>query len=254
MINGQGPFRFMVDTGANHSAVALRITQALHLNPGSSASVILNGVTGSALVPTVHVDRLQAGDLVLEQRQLPVLEYVLANADGILGVEGFADKRIVVDFEHDRITIARSRNQRAPFGYVEIPVKLRFGRLLIIDVAIGRVHAKGVIDTGSEATLGNRALAREIGVRVNPRKPPTEVFGATQELQHGSSVTIPQISLGGTHIANASVTFGDLYVFRLWELERQPAVLIGMDVLGKLGTLVIDYRRRELQIKLPRTG
>jgi predicted aspartyl protease len=251
-INGQGPFRFMVDTGASHSAIALRVAQSLHLTAGSSASMTLNGVTGTASVPAVQVDRLQAGDVVLEHRQLPVLEYVLANADGILGVEGFEDKRILVDFERDLITISRSRSQRPAFGFSVVPVKLRFGRLLVIDVAVGGIRAKGVIDTGSEATLGNSALARELGLRVNPKKPPTEVFGATPDLQHGASVTIPQISLGEMHITNASVTFGDLYVFKLWELERQPAMLIGMDVLGKLGTLVIDYRRRELQIKLPR--
>jgi hypothetical protein len=30
-------------------------------------------------------------------------------------------------------------------------------------------------------------------------------------------------------------------------------MLIGMDVLGLLDTLVIDYRRKELQVKLPRS-
>jgi len=30
----------------------------------------------------------------------------------------------------------------------------------------------------------------------------------------------------------------------------QPAILIGMDTLGLLDTLIIDYRRHELQIRL----
>ena len=32
----------------------------------------------------------------------------------------------------------------------------------------------------------------------------------------------------------------------------EPALLIGMDVLGLLDTLIIDYRRKELQVKLRR--
>jgi hypothetical protein len=32
-------------------------------------------------------------------------------------------------------------------------------------------------------------------------------------------------------------------------MQDEPAVLIGMDILGLLDTLVIDYRRMELQIK-----
>jgi hypothetical protein len=34
--------------------------------------------------------------------------------------------------------------------------------------------------------------------------------------------------------------------------QTQPAVLIGMDVLGILDTLVIDYKRRELQVRTRR--
>jgi hypothetical protein len=36
-------------------------------------------------------------------------------------------------------------------------------------------------------------------------------------------------------------------------MTQEPAMLIGMDVLGLLDTLVIDYRRKELQLKLPRS-
>jgi hypothetical protein len=32
-------------------------------------------------------------------------------------------------------------------------------------------------------------------------------------------------------------------------MSDRPAVLIGMDILGLLDTLVIDYRRMELHIK-----
>jgi hypothetical protein len=35
-------------------------------------------------------------------------------------------------------------------------------------------------------------------------------------------------------------------------LTDEPAMLIGMDVLGLLDTLVIDYRRKELQMKIRR--
>jgi len=38
-------------------------------------------------------------------------------------------------------------------------------------------------------------------------------------------------------------------VFRIWNLEREPAILIGMDLLGTVERLIIDYRRREVQIK-----
>ena len=46
--------------------------------------------------------------------------------------------------------------------------------------------------------------------------------------------------------------FSDLHIMDHWQLNSKPALIIGMDVLGSLDTLVIDYRRNELQIKTRR--
>ena len=53
----------------------------------------------------------------------------------------------------------------------------------------------------------------------------------------------------GSHI-----TFGDMSIFEHWGMTREPAILIGMDTLGLLDTLIIDYRRRELQLRLWQKG
>ena len=48
------------------------------------------------------------------------------------------------------------------------------------------------------------------------------------------------------------MTFADFAIFEHWKMTEEPAMLIGMDVLGLLDTLIIDYRRKELQVKLRR--
>ncbi len=45
------------------------------------------------------------------------------------------------------------------------------------------------------------------------------------------------------------MTFADFEIFKHWKMTEEPAMLIGMDVLGLLDTLIIDYRRRELQVQ-----
>jgi hypothetical protein len=40
-----------------------------------------------------------------------------------------------------------------------------------------------------------------------------------------------------------------MHIFEHWHLTKEPAMLIGMDSLGLLDTLVIDYKRREMQVK-----
>jgi len=38
-------------------------------------------------------------------------------------------------------------------------------------------------------------------------------------------------------------------IFEHWRLTQEPALLLGMDALGLLDALIIDYRRRELQLR-----
>ena len=45
------------------------------------------------------------------------------------------------------------------------------------------------------------------------------------------------------------VTFTDTAIFQHWELTTEPALLLGMDVLGLLDVLVIDYRTKELHVR-----
>jgi hypothetical protein len=45
------------------------------------------------------------------------------------------------------------------------------------------------------------------------------------------------------------VTFTDTAIFDHWQLTNEPALLLGMDVLGLLDVLVIDYKTKELHVR-----
>jgi predicted aspartyl protease len=251
MVDGLGPYRFVVDTGATHSVVSGKLARALGLAGADTepVAVELSGVTGTMMVDTVPIGRLQAGDLVIEDRRLPVINAVLEGADGVLGVDGLEDKRVIIDFRHDRIQILKS-SRRAPSGYLVVPVKLGFNRLLIADGFVGHVRVKAIIDTGSERTLGNYALKNALKIGTDPRHLPvmTSVEGVTADLQPGEVARAPGITLGESTVNEIVVTYGDLHVFQVWGLEKEPAIVVGMDALGTLSSLVIDYRRKEIQM------
>src|SRR3954452_16113980 len=57
-INGKGPYRLVLDTGASRSAVTQQVAEELRL-PVSANSVRLRGVTGTAVTSTVKVDTLE---------------------------------------------------------------------------------------------------------------------------------------------------------------------------------------------------
>ena len=251
MINGQGPFRMILDTGASQSVITKHVVDKLGLLLTPESQLMLHGVTGSLAVPAVRLDTFETGDLIQRDLKVAVLGSVMGGADGILGVQGFDGLRVTVDFSDDEITIARSRGQRARFHEGTIAATLRFGRLMVVDGHVGRIRVKAVIDTGAEMTLGNLALRDALLERGRYKNAPDDAFviGLNDATQSGRFLRTPRIRLGDADIDGLHIIYGDIHVFKLWELEEEPAILVGMDVLGSLERLVIDYRREEIQFR-----
>lgn len=250
-IDGKGPFRLVLDTGANHSAVIPSTAAALG-NPGAASATLVSGFTGSAVVPTIAVERMEVGDLLLGPTNLPVVADVFGGAQGVLGNEGLQGKRIVADFRRDRLQISRSHGDAARVGFTVVRFKVLDGGLPVADVKVGGIHCKAIIDTGAQGSVGNLRLREEL-----MRHPPkdakrAEIEGVTLDVQTGDSLPTPQIDMGGLTINGVHVIFGDMYLFEHWHLTDKPVLLLGMDLLGSFDVLIIDYRMQEMQVQLTR--
>ena len=252
LINGQGPYRLVLDTGASHSGVTARVAESLVIPLDQSPPVMLRGVTGSAEVPTIRVDSLTVGDLTLRPVILPIVIDALGGAEGILGTEGLDDKRIYIDFRRDLITITRSHLERAGFGFITVPVLRSQLGLIMIKAYVGGVPVKAILDTGGQATIGNWAMRNALLRHARGRATPEKIIGVTTDEQNGESYSTPPIEFGDVRIEGARVTYGDMRIFDHWKLTAEPVLLIGMDAIGLLDTVIIDYRRRELQIRMRR--
>jgi hypothetical protein len=255
-VNGKGPFRLALATGASHSALTPRLAESLQIPVDPTKSIMLRGATGSTTVPVVPVESLEIGDLLIEPRRMAVIPDALGGADGVLGVDELANMRIHIEFRNDRITIMRSKNQRAPAQFETIPVKFLRGRLLAVDAFLGGVPVTAIIDTGGQTTLGNAALRKALAERRRQGVQEgrlDQVFGATLDMQVGTRLETPTLRLGTLLVRNPPMTFADFEIFRHWKLTEEPTMLVGMDVLGLLDAMIIDYRRKELQVRLPRS-
>jgi predicted aspartyl protease len=251
MVNGRGPFRFVIDTGASRSTLAPHLARTLNLEHSVGRNVMLNGVTGAAEVPTVAVDSIEIGALKFQNQNLPVIfTSIMGNADGILGVAGFKDQRIDVDFKRDRVSVLESNGRRPHFSMVTARAHRTPTGLMILDVRVGRrTKVKAVLDTGAERSLGNLALQAHLNRGRKKREPVAAVVhGATPDITDGEVQTIREARIGDMTLSNLEVIFADFHVFKLWGLDQEPALLLGMDMLGVLDRLVIDYRRNEVSM------
>jgi predicted aspartyl protease len=249
-VNGQGPFQFVLDTGANRTVLTPALATLLGLDISANRKVTLSGVTGSASVPTVSVDEVRAGNVALNHQILPIADSLSPNVHGILGVDALEDARIQMDFSSGKLAIRKAHRQGVLDGMTRIPGECRHQRLLIVRADVGRVAVSAVIDTGSQYTLGNRALRVKLGLpeRVTDQHV-TEVIGETLARQPGERRVVPVLRMGSLQQVNPQVVFGDFHVFKLWHLEDRPAIVVGMDLLGSLESMLIDYQRCEIQVR-----
>jgi predicted aspartyl protease len=248
MINGQGPFRLVLDTGASRSAVNAQVAQVLGIAPDVSQSVLLRGVTGSVTVSTIRVNSFSVGDVIVTPAILPIVTDALGGADGVLGTDGFTDKRLYIDFRRDLITITHSRGLRAGGDFISVPLEHSSAGLLVVRAMVGGVRVHAIIDTGGQATIGNEAM-RQALVRRRAQGTPSEVIDVTATSQDAMGFPSPPIELGSIQIQGARITYGDMHIFEHWHLTQEPTLLIGMDAIGLLDVFIIDYRRHELQLR-----
>jgi len=205
-------------------------------------------VTGIVAVPTTRVDSFSVGDVIVTPAILPIVVDALGGADGVLGTEGFTDKRVYIDFRHDRIAVTHSPATRAPPDFISVPLERSGAGLLIVSAHVGGVRVHAIIDTGGQATIGNEAMRQSL-VRRHVQGTRSEVIDVTNATQDGESFPSPPIELESLQIQGARITYGDMHIFEHWHLIKEPALLIGMDAIGLLDVFIIDYRRHELQLR-----
>jgi predicted aspartyl protease len=254
MVNGTGPFRFIVDTGANRSAISQALADRLGLAAIGVGDV--HTVSGVISAPMTNVDGFNYGGVELSATNtVPIVQgAVLGGEEGLLGVDGMRGRLLRVDFENRCIEISPAhRPLPRRRGWQTIEGELRFGHLVVVE---GRIRGQAInvlIDTGSDSTLANPAFRDQLrsGLRVSrDRTDYARAYTAGTPIVMESAVLVPRFTMGGVEINGITAYVADFHIFRLWGFQNEPALLIGMDVLSQTHAIAIDYERATVHFRL----
>jgi predicted aspartyl protease len=269
-VNGQGPFNFVVDTGANRTVLSAELAQMLKLPDAGMAAI--HGIAGVEPAPTALVRRLEVGAVASLQIRAPLLPRARLGADGLLGVDVLKNRRVSIDFGRNELRIGPSRNpETSAFDLrrwaagdpdvpepsskrVVVPARYRFGQLIIIEADVGGLPVTAFLDSGSQNTVGNRALQRLVmGTNPDPRvrRFVVPLLSATGQTAQGELAALPTLRLGGLKLQGVMAVLADLHVFEIWDLASRPAILIGVDVMRSFDTVELDFGRRQVTFYLP---
>ena len=251
LVNGSGPYRFIVDSGADTSVVGLRIARALELPLGTPA--VLNGMTSRDIVDRVKVDELGLGSTVVRDLQLPALQEAHVGGAGILGIDALVQQRLMMDFEKKVIRIedasVRYRPQR---GEIVVTGRRYRGQLILTRVRAAGQRLDAVVDTGTQVTIGNLALRDELFKERRVKfitVPVTGVTGVEVDLQ---MAYIDDLQIGPITISGVLIAFADVPPFKLFGLSEEPALLLGTDLLETFRRVSLDFKERKARFQLKR--
>lgn len=250
-VNGTGPYRFVVDSGADTSVVGTRLATALGLPLGRP--VMLNGVTESRRVDRVLVDSLQVGSNTFTDLELPRLEERDIGATGMIGLDALVEQRLVLDFDKRKITVSDARAP-APMldGEIVVTARLKRGQLILTQAKANGVPVSAVVDTGSEITIGNSALREKIMRRRNVQWTRIEVTGVTGKKVDLDIALVDEVRLGAVILTNVPIAFADVPPFEVFGLNKQPALLLGTDLMETFRRVSLDFRNRKVRFQLRR--
>jgi predicted aspartyl protease len=254
-LSGVGPFRFLVDTGADRTAISRQLAGSLGLVRGQSAA--LHTVTGVSSVSTADVPALELTRRPVKVRDAPLLDRANMGADGIIGVDSLRSKRVEFDFETDTLSIVPSAVIE-PFDDPEaivIQAARRNGRLVVTDASANGHRLTVVIDTGAQLSIGNDALRKELVGRglVNPAQK-VELQSVTGAMITGDYMFVSRLEIGGVVMSNLAIVFADAHTFRKLGLDRKPALLLGMNAIGAFKKVSIDFASGKFRVVLPESS
>jgi len=251
-VAGTGPYYFLVDTGADRTAISRDLAGRLNLSPSQDAR--LHSISGPSSVATAVIRDLRLTSRPVTIQQAPLLNARHIGADGILGVDSLSKERVVFDFVAQTMSVVPSTaaEVRDEAGAIVVKARRRNGRLIISEAKADGRPVTVVLDTGAQVTIGNAALRKALRVGERLRVTGTiELESVTGGKVQGEVVTLPKVVVGGVTLANLVVVFADAHTFRQLELEQRPALLLGMNAMRAFKKVSIDFANRRFRVVVP---
>lgn len=257
-IGGEGPFGFVVDTGAERTVISHELARRLGLAGAGRARVV--GLAEIVVADMFHARAVSLPNLALGDSVVPAFSQYNIGGPGLIGIDSLENHRLVIDFVANRMDVRPSppsrriaREPEIDRDAIVVTGRRLAGRMILSNAQINGRRIDIILDTGAQSSVGNLALQRLVR-REGGRRGPlgigqlTSVTGATLEVSVGQ---IARITVGGVDFTDLPVAYADSPAFSTLGLDRRPALLLGMDAMRLFERVVIDFTNRRVTFDLP---
>ncbi|MGO9255021.1 MAG: retropepsin-like aspartic protease [Bryobacteraceae bacterium] len=145
-LDGQGPFRMMVDTGNASSLIRPQVAKRL----GARAAYAVEQVTSAGVrrVPAAVIDRVTVGPVTDRKIEAMIAEVALDGVDGVLGQSWLSRHDYLLDYRNRRLVLEGA----PPEGAMRMDLRFQDGRPAVAAVVDG-VARDLVVDSGADVLV-----------------------------------------------------------------------------------------------------
>ena len=251
-VNGQGPFEFILDTGAGTSLLSPELAQKIGAKiigakEGQSAG-------GKVSVSLAKVDSLAVGETRRDDVDVGIVDLshigktIGAKIDGDLGYNFFDRFQITIDYSNCEIRFDDPKGVEY-FGAAaraEMPLRLANPAkpLILVDTYLnGRGPFQFAIDTGTSTTAIAPELAKQLGVAGSPIGPAT-TGGSHIDV---TAASLQSFAIGRAKVDNMAVVVADFFTVLSQAVGAKLDGIVGYNFLRNY-KVVIDYPNEILRL------
>jgi len=259
MIDGQGPFSFLIDTASSTSLMYEHVRQKLNLTQSRPGNIVIYGINDVSNAMPVKLATLELAGQEIQDLTIGVLpESGPSEHDGVLGLDVLSHYFVVLDRRAMQLKLlppdpasARPYEDWAaakltPRSLRKFPIRFWY-----LNARFNDRRFAALFDLGAGITMMNWDAAEELGVHkreFNRFGPPPEelqdVLGKTSPVVR---ITNMDVELPGKTWDRQPAIVSDAPIFGYFDLEEKPAVIMGPGLLGNT-SMAIDFAGGKLYL------
>jgi predicted aspartyl protease len=251
-VNGQGPFEFILDTGAGTSLLSPELAQKIGAKiigakEGQSAG-------GKVSVSLAKVDSLAVGETRRDDVDVGIVDLshigktIGAKIDGDLGYNFFDRFQITIDYSNCEIRFDDPKGDEYFGASVRAEMPFRLANpakpLILVDTYLnGHGPFQFAIDTGTSTTAIAPELAKQLGVAGSPIGPAT-TGGSHIDV---TAASLQSFAIGRAKVDNMAVVVADFFTVLSQAVGAKLDGIVGYNFLRNY-KVVIDYPNEILRL------
>lgn len=209
-VNGDGPFRMMIDTGNASSLVRPSMARKLGLRPSGWLEQATAGA--DRRVPAALLDEVRIGNVIDKTVEVMIADVYLPGVDGVLGQSWLVRHDYLLDYHNHRLVL----NGEPPEGGVRVALRSPDGRPAIEAEVNGHTREL-IIDSGAQILVlfERSAPARQVLLLTNADSVAAETCGVRVAIGAGYSRKMPAARVSASSPGSGLLPtggFGSVYI------------------------------------------